>query len=171
VVLAACDTSTRTYRDGMEVETEAITMARSANGIRVLLNTGDYVPIANSGTACLMRIIGDHGFIEYAAWESSYRLVADGHDRELVEIQPFAVSGHQRHLEYLASQIHTGSRDYVVPETSLHALELVEGAYQSHRVRASVNLPWSGQRPEGTDTWDPGTPYRGTGGGRNGRQL
>lgn len=171
VVLAACDTSTRTYRDGMEVETEAITMARSASGVRVLLNTGDYVPIAVPGVACLMRIVGDRGFIEYAAWESRYRLVADGHDRELVEVEPFAVSGHQRHLEYLASQIHTGSRDYVIPETSLQALELVEAAYESHRVRASISLPWSGQAPGADGAWDPGTPYDGVGGGRNGRQL
>jgi predicted dehydrogenase len=171
VVLAACDTSTRTYRDGMEVETEAITMGRCASGVRVLLNTGDDVPIANTGTVCLMRIIGDRGFIEYAAWESSYRLVADGHDRELVEVEPFPVSGHRRHLEYLADQIHTGSRDYIVPETSLHALEIVEAAYESHRVGATVRLPWSGKPPEAAGPWDPGSPYPGTGGGQDGRRL
>ena len=39
LVLTAADTSTRTYRDGMQVETEAITLARTASGVRVLLNT------------------------------------------------------------------------------------------------------------------------------------
>lgn len=171
VVLTAADTSSRTYRDGMQVETEAITMARTANGVRVLLNTGDRVPIWRSDTPCLMRIVGDRGFIEFGAFEPRYLLVADGHDRELVEVEPFAVSGHQRHLEFLADQVELGVRDYLIPDTSLQALEIVEAAYESNRVGGSVNLPIDGAQPERVRAWNPGEPYSGAGGGRNGREL
>ncbi|MDZ4046620.1 MAG: hypothetical protein U1E32_12710, partial [Rhodoglobus sp.] len=139
-------------------------------GVRVLLNTGDYVPVPEE-TVCLMRIVGTRGFIEFKAFESSYVIVAPGHDRTIVEVEPFAVSGHQRHLEYLADQIESGQADYGIPDTSLQALEIVEAAYLSHRTRGSVVLPIAvEQAPPGAD-WDPGTPYSGTGGGRNGREL
>ena len=171
MVLTAADSSTRTYRDGMQVETEAVTMARAANGVRVLLNTGDRVPIWRGDTPCLMRIIGDQGFIEFGAFEPNYLLVAAGHDREFVEVEPFAVSGHQRHLEFLAEQIESGSRDYLIPETSLQALEIVEAAYESKRAGGSVLLPIDGAQPERAADWNPGEPYSGVGGGRNGREL
>jgi predicted dehydrogenase len=171
LVLAAADRSTRTYRDGMQVETEAITMARTTNGVRVLLNTGDHVPVWRDDTPCLMRIVGDRGYIEFGAFEPRYLLVADGHDRELVEVEPFAVSGHQRHLEFLADQVATASRDYLIPETSLQALQIVEAAYESIRVGGSVTFPLGATQPERDVHWDPGQPYSGTGGGRNGREL
>lgn len=170
MVLAAADTSTRTYRDGMQVETEAITMARAANGVRVLLNTGDTIPVPDE-TVCLMRIIGTRGYIEFKAFESSYVLVAPGHDRDVVKVEPFVVSGHQRHLEYLADQIRSGEHDYRIPDTSLQALEIVEAAYQSIRTKGSVVLPIKSAQPHPGDGWDPGSPFDGTGGGRNGREL
>jgi predicted dehydrogenase len=170
-VLAAADTSTRTFRDGMQVETEAITMARTADGVRVLLNTGDDVPISRTGTPCLMRIIGDRGFIEFGAFEPRYLLVADGHDRQAIEVEPFTVSGHQRHLEFLADQIESGTPDYLIPDTSLRALEIVEAAYESIRVGGSVRLPRAGAQPDRSANWFPGTPYSGAGGGRNGRDV
>ena len=171
VVLMAADSSTRTYRDGMQVETEAITMARTTSGVRVLLNTGDHVPISRDDTPCLMRIVGDRGYIEFGAFEPRYLLVADGHDRECVEVEPFAVSGHQRHLEFLADQIDTTSRDYLIPETSLQALQIVEAAYESIRVGGSVTFPLDSRQPGRDAQWDPGEPYSGVGGGRNGREL
>lgn len=170
MVLSTADTSTRTFRDGMQVETEAITLARAASGVRVLLNTGDTIPVPDE-TVCLMRIIGTHGFIEFRAFESSYVLVTADHDRTVVVVEPFAVSGHQRHLEHLADQIHSGERDYVIPDTSLQALEIVEAAYQSNRSGSSVVLPIEGQQPDPGTDWDPGAPYSGSGGGRNGREL
>lgn len=170
-VLTAADTSTRTFRDGMQVETEAITMARTASGVRVLLNTGDQVPMSRDGTVCLMRIIGSHGFIEFGAFESEYVLVAPGHDRERVVVPRFEVSGHQRHLEYLADQIEDGHRDYLVPETSLQALEIVEAAYLSKRRGTAIRPPVDGPQVEQGANWDPGLPYSGSGGGRNGREL
>ncbi|MGH3145735.1 MAG: Gfo/Idh/MocA family protein, partial [Rubrobacter sp.] len=38
-VMAACDAGTRTYRDGMQVETIAATYAQTGSGIRVMMNT------------------------------------------------------------------------------------------------------------------------------------
>jgi predicted dehydrogenase len=171
LVLTAADTSTRTFRDGMQVETEAMTMARTANGVRVLLNTGDHVPMSRDDTVCLMRIIGSRGFIEFGAFESVYVLVAPGHDRERVDVAPFEVSGHQRHLEYLADQIEDGHRDYLVPETSLRALEIVEAAYLSKRRGTAIRPPVDGPQVEQGADWDPGIAYSGSGGGRNGREL
>jgi predicted dehydrogenase len=169
-VLTAADTSTRTFRDGMQVETEAITMARTADGVRVLLNTGDSVPISRSDTVCLMRIVGSRGLIEFGAFEPYYVIVSPDHDRVRVDVSPFEVSGHQRHLEHLADQIESGERDYLVPEASLEALRIVEAGYESHRRRGSVSLPLGELEGDGGD-WDPGLAYSGTGGGRNGRDV
>jgi predicted dehydrogenase len=171
-VLTACDVSTRTYRDGMQVETEAITQARCHNGVRLLLNTGDQVPTAHPDTSCLMRIIGDTGLIEYAAWEPRYTIV-DAAGRHTVDVEPFPVSGHRRHLEHLADLIASGTTDDTVPRSSLQALEVVEAAYLSNRERRSVSLPLTETPPaaSGPLTWDPGAPYAGSGGGRNGRTL
>lgn len=170
-VLAAADASTRTYRDGMQVETDAITMARTVANTRVLMHTGDRVPMSRDDTVALFRIIGDHGYIEFGAYESFYTLVTPGHDRVRVDVQPFDVSGHQRHLEHLAAQIHDGTRDYDIPDASLQALEIVEAAYGSARAHGAVTLPISGEQPPRPDDWNPGTPYSGVGGGRNGREL
>lgn len=170
-VLAATDSSTRTFRDGMQVETEAVTIARAQNNVRVFLNTGDRVAMTRDDTVCLMRIIGSKGYIEFGAYESFYIVVSDGNDRVRVEVEPFAVSGHQRHLEYLADQIESGARDYSVPDTSLQALEVVDAAYRSARSRRAVILPIDGAQPDDGGDWDPGMPYSGVGGGRNGREL
>lgn len=170
-VLAAVDSSTRTFRDGMQVETEAITMARAENNVRVLLNTGDHVAMSRDDTVCLMRIVGANGYIEFGAYESYYIVVGPGSNRVRVDVEPFAVSGHQRHLEHLADQIESGNRDYGVPDTSLQALEVVDAAYQSARLGKAVILPIGGEQPADGDNWDPGRPYSGVGGGRNGREL
>jgi predicted dehydrogenase len=170
VVLTAADSSTRTFRDGMQVETEALTMARTTNGIRALMNTGDTVPLSRD-TTCLMRIIGSHGYLEYGAWESWYTLVSPGRDRVRIDVPAFAVSGHQRHLEHLADQIESGDRDYRIPNMSLQALEVVEAAYLSNRIGATVHLPLDSRQEHRGQGWEPGRPYGGTGGGRNGRQL
>ena len=173
-VLTACDVSTRTYRDGMQVETEAITQARCADGTRLLLNTGDDIPTAHPDTSCLMRIVGDHGMLEYAAWESRYTVI-DDHRRQVVDVAPFEVSGHRRHLEHLADLIAADRLDETVPRSSVRALEVVEAAYLSNRERRAVSLPLSqpASAPPAAELspWDPGAPYSGVGGGRNGRTL
>jgi predicted dehydrogenase len=170
-VLCACDTGTRTYRDGLQVETEAVTLAVCGNGTRLILNTGDYVPVARDNAACLMRIVGEDGYIEYCAWQDSYRLVTPNAGNRVVAVEPSPVSGHRRHLEHLADLIDSGTVDYEVPDSSVRALEVVEAAYLSNRTGASVSLPIATfQKPAATD-WDPGTPYSGVGGGRDGRKL
>ncbi|GAA1918347.1 hypothetical protein GCM10009775_08650 [Microbacterium aoyamense] len=170
-VLAAADASTRTFRDGMQVETDAITLARTASGVRLLMHTGDRVPMSRNDTVALFRIIGDNGFIEFGAYEGHYTLVTPRNDRVRVDVEPFEVSGHRRHLEFLARQIRDGSRDYSVPDSSLQALEVVEAAYESARVHGAVLLPIDGDQPRRPEDWFPGAPYSGSGGGRNGREL
>jgi hypothetical protein len=62
-------------------------------------------------------------------------------------------------------------------ERSLAALELCDAAYTSAREQRAVNLrggnrlraPGPGAAAPGD--WDPGRPYAGTGGGRDGRRL
>ena len=88
-----------------------------------------------------------------------------------MNVTPFVVSGHQRHLEHLADQIESGARDYRVPESSLRALEIVEAAYLSKRLGTAIRLPIDGPQADRGADWDPGRPYSGVGGGRNGREL
>lgn len=169
-VLTATDTSTQTFRDGMQVETSGVTLARTASGVRLVLETGDDVPIAHHDTACLMRFVGDDGHIEYAVWDNRYTLVGrDG--RTVIDGEAATVTGHRHHLEHLADLIESGTLDWSVPETSLRALEIVESAYLSARIGASVNLPLSSFVPPARLDWDLGVPYSGVGGGRNGREL
>lgn len=178
-VMAACDSSSRTFRDGMQVETIAVSYVQTLGGVRAVMNTGDHVavnPEAN-GFETLFRIVGTQGQIEYPAWSDSYRLQNATHPHGAHFTVPDApVSGHQRHLEHLAAQIAAGAPDYTIPESSLLALELCEGAYLSSQHRCQVRFPLAGfvppsvVPPSATD-WQPGQPYNGTGGGRDGRKL
>jgi predicted dehydrogenase len=127
--------------------------------------------MSRTDTVALFRIVGDHGYIEFGAYEGYFTLVTPSNDRVRVDVEPFAVSGHQRHLEHLAAQIHDGTRDYVIPDTSLQALEIVEAAYESARAHGAVVPPLDGEQPARPDDWNPGAPYSGVGGGRNGREL
>ncbi|WP_157987908.1 Gfo/Idh/MocA family protein [Jiangella endophytica] len=170
-VLAACDTSTRTFRDGMQVETEATVVARCRNGTRMIMNTGDHLPVAGSRTGAVIRIVGTDGLIEYAPWENEYAIAAAGAPRSVVTGAPLGVSGHQYHLDHLADLLATNTVDDVVPATSLAALEVVEAAYLSHRERAAVSLPLEHFVAPERSGWDPGAPYAGVGGGRDGRRL
>jgi predicted dehydrogenase len=170
-VLCACDTATRTFRDGFQVETEAVTLVTCGNGTRLVMHTGDYVPMARDDVACLMRIVGDEGYIEYGAWRDDYRLVSARTGERLVAVEPSEVSGHRRHLEHLADLIDTGSLDYEVPGSSVRALEVVEAAYLSHRTGAAIDLPIATFPVPALTDWDPGVPYSGAGGGRDGRRL
>jgi hypothetical protein len=83
----------------------------------------------------------------------------------------FPVFGHQRHLEHLADMIASGEHHYRIPEGSLLALEVCEGAYLSSRHRCQVTFPLESFTPPPPTDWDPGQPYSGVGGGRDGRKL
>jgi predicted dehydrogenase len=171
-VMAAIDTSTRTYRDGMQVETSAVTYAQTRSGLRIVMNTGDYVTIGETGKSTLFRLIGTRGTIDFYAWESRYRVQnAAFPNGQLIEVPQSTRSGHQMHLENRAAQMDSGTPDYLVAETSLAALELVDAAYLAGKHHCAVNLPLASFIPPAANDWDAGKPYSGTGGGRDGRKL
>ncbi len=170
-VMAACDASSRTYRDGIQVETMAVTYAQARSGVRIVLNTGDYVKTMREGKDTLFRLVGTEGQIEFWAWESAYRIVdARNPGGKLVEVPP-AGKGHRDHLETMARQIDEGTTDYSIPESSLQALELCEAAYLACKHGCRVDLPLANFTPPGRSDWEPGKPYSGHGGGRDGRKL
>lgn len=171
-VMALADASTRTYRDGMQVETTAITYVQTVGGVRAVMHTGDEVLIRRPGKNTLFRLVGTHGVIEFWAWESAYKLTNPAFPNgELFQVERYAQSAHQRHLEAMAEQIDAQRPDYAIAESSLTALELCEGAYLSSALRCQVLLPLSRFAPPRRTRWRPGRPYSGRGGGRDGRKL
>ena len=91
-VMAAGDASTRTYRDGMQVETLAVTYAQTTDGVRVVMQTGDYVQPSEEGKDTLFRLIGTQGTLDFYGWEPRYRLLnAEYPQGQLVEVTPDAV--------------------------------------------------------------------------------
>ena len=171
-VMAICESSTRTFRDGIQVETTAVTYAQTKSGIRVVMNTGDDIKINREGKNTLFRLIGTLGQIEFWGWENSYFIQNKEFPCGKIFIpKELNVTGHQRHLENMANMIYTGNSDYKIPESSLLALELCEGAYVSNRYRCKVTFPVDNFNPPVKITWDPGMPYLGKGGGRDGRKL
>ena len=173
-VLALCDRSTRTYRDGMQVETLAVMSAITQSGVRVVMHTGDYLPVnADNGSDFLFRLIGTQGQIEFYGWGASYRVVSPEFPMgEAFTPAEEPTSAHRRHLENMAAQIDRGTPNYIVADSSLLALEIVEGAYLSSRYGCAVSFPVDGFVPPapGND-WEPGQPYSGANGGRDGRKL
>lgn len=171
-VMALAEASTRTYRDGMQVETTAVTYAQTVSGIRVVMQTGDDVLINQPGKNTLFRIVGTQGLIEFWGWENEYRLVntafPGGQTIIPTEAPP---SRHQRHLEHLAAMMDGAPVDYTIPESSLMALEICEAAYLSSRHRCKVTFPFNQFTPPPEPDWTPGEPYTGSGGGRDGRKL
>ena len=171
-VLATCDASTRTYRDGMQVETTAVTYIQMQSGLRVVMNTGDYVKSSEPGESILFRLVGTQGTLDFYAWKSRYRLCnAEFPHGQIIEVDPGPQSAHQKYLERLAAQIDHQTTDYTWPAASLAALELCEAAYLSNQQRAVVSLPVTGFTALPPTDWVPGKPYSGQGGGRDGRRL
>jgi predicted dehydrogenase len=172
-VMAACDASTRTYRDGMQVETLAVTYAQTVSGVRVVMQTGDYVQSSEPGKDFLFRLVGTAGTLDFYGWEPRYRLLnAEYPNGELFEVGRGPRTPHQRHLENMAAQMDQGEPDYALAEGSLMALEMCEAAYLSCRHGgAPVTLPLAEFVPPQPVEWQPGQPYSGQGGGRNGREL
>jgi predicted dehydrogenase len=174
-VLAACDATTRTYRDGMQVETLAVTSAQTRSGVRVVMHTGDHTRVNAERDPTVFRLFGTAGSIECGAFSersSGYRLINAQHPGGAeIAVEEEPRTRHQRHLENLARCMDEGRPDYAVAESSLAALEMCEAAYLSSRLRCSVSLPLDRfEAPAATD-WDPGSPYGGQGGGRDGRRL
>ena len=168
-VMALCDASARTYRDGMQVETAAVTYAQTQSGVRVVMNTGDSVTVNGAQPSDIMfRIVGSAGIIEFYGWENGYFILNENHPAgEKVTPQPNAISGHRWHLDNMAAQIANDDIEYSIAESSLMALEICEGAYLSSQHRSQVTFPvdqW--QAPTNSD-WQPGQPYAGYGSGHD----
>jgi predicted dehydrogenase len=171
-VLAACDTSTRTYRDGMQVETVAVTYVENMNGVRMILHTGDFIRVNTPGKKTLFRLTGTGGIIEFWGWEKGYSILnAQFPAGQIIVPDEFPVFGHRRHLENLATQTWSRTPDYRLPESSLTALEICEAAFLSRQHRCQVGFPLASFTPPARSDWEPGKPYSGTGGGRDGREL
>lgn len=170
-VMALCDSTSRTFRDGMQVETRAVTYAQTRSGVRVVMHTGDDIRVSREGKDTLFRIIGTTGIIEFWGWERAYVLqnAANPGGRSFT-MAPAAVAGHQFHLEHIAAMMGKAP-DYRIPESSLLALEICEGAYLSSRHHCQVDFPVDSFAIPKISDWDPGMPYSGTGGGRDGRAL
>ena len=171
-VLAACDKTTRTFRDGMQVETVAVTYLQMINGVRVVMHSGDTVRSNGRRNAVTFRIIGSGGQIEFWGWASDCHLINAKHPEGiLLTPEEQTTSLHQRHLENLLPMIASGVSDYSIPESSLAALEICEAAYLSARHGVEIQFPFDRfEIPEPND-WEPGMPYLGKGGGRDGRKL
>ena len=170
-VMAITESSTRTHRDGMQVETTAITYVQTLGGVRAVMHTGDDVEIRRPDKGFIFRLVGTEGMIEFWAFESAYRILNRAcPEARLIRVERNPISHHQRYLEELADQIDEGRTDYRLPETSLAALELCEAAYLSSAHRCKVNLPLSEFEIPVEPDWSPGKPYEGKG-GRDGRKL
>ena len=171
-VLSACESSTRTYRDGMQVETTAVTSVQTRGGVRCLMTTGDHVQILPPEKSTSFRLFGTKGTIEFWGWNSQYRIRNEQHaSGTLIESAPGERPGHQIHLENLVAQMDEGRPDYRIAESSQMALELCEAAYLSSRHRCKVAFPLEAFAIPADINWDPGKPYSGSGGGRDGRKL
>ena len=170
-VMSLSEASTMTYRDGMQVETTAITYVQTVGGVRAVMETGDDVRIRRPDKGMLFRLIGTEGMIEFWAWESAYRLTNRAHPGGChLQVERYAQGPHQRYLEDLAEQMDSARTDYALPRRSLTALELCEGAYLSSAHRAKVTLPLAEYVVPIALDWNPGRPYDGRG-GRDGRKL
>jgi predicted dehydrogenase len=164
-VHTALDTSTKTFRDGLQVETAATTSIVHASGLRVILHTGDETPVNVEGKAFVFRLLGEKGWIEFWGWEHGF---LQSGTRVIPDELP--VTGHRRHLESLLHQLDGKPHDFTVARASLEALELCEAAYLSGRHRVLVRLPLSElSLPAAKLDWAAGEPYAGVGGGRDGR--
>ncbi len=162
-VLAACDKTTRTFRDGMQVETVAVTYVQMVNGLRVVMKTGDTIRSNGRRDGVTFRIIGTGGQIEFWGWEPDYHLInARYPEGILIAPEEQAISSHQRHLENLVPMIVSGETDYSLPESSLVALEICEAAYLSARHGVEVKFPLDRFEIPDPNDWDPGIPYRPT---------
>ncbi len=171
-VLAASDKTTRTYRDGMQVETVAVTYVQMVNGVRIVMQTGDAIRSNGRRSGTTFRIIGTAGMIEFWGWEADYHLINSEYPQG-IQITPTEQPStlHQRHLENLLPMIASGTPDYSVPESSLAALEICEAAYLSARHGVEIRFPLNQFKIPAPNDWEPGMPYCGEGGGRDGRKL
>jgi predicted dehydrogenase len=174
-ILAALDTSDRTYRDSMQVESSGVTYAQTVSGIRYVMHAGDRVLVTEEQgkqTTTLFRLVGNEGLITFYGVHPEYRIL-NAENPEGTDVRPeaFRKTEHEIHLNHMAEQIDSGELDYGIPDSSLTALEYCEAAYLSHRHRCKINFTLETFEPPAPGDWDPGAVYGGVGGGLDGRSL
>lgn len=176
-LLAQCDGTTRTYREGMKVETIGTIRGATKSGIRLTLESGDYVRpygVDYSGEGdeiSLIRIVGSTGMIEMYPWRKGYYICnKEFPDGMFIVPEEYPVTWHQSVLEKLAGMIESGEHDYTISESALTAVQLVEAAFLSNRHHCMVKFPLSSFTPPEPSGWDVGTAYQGEE-GRDGMNL
>lgn len=171
-VLTACDTSTRTFRDGLQVETAAITLAETTSGARIYMTSGDDIALPSGTEFATIAVFGPKGTIDFRPFQAGFNVIVDGRPRERLDPAKPAPAGHRAHLEQLAWFVTHGQTGDRGVDRSVAALEICEAAYHSNRTRSTVCPPVTDL--SGTivsQQWDPGSPYSGEGGGRDGRNV
>ena len=112
-VLCQCDATTKTFRDGMQVETEAVTSVVTQNGVRYIMHTGDYTLVNAAGRGgeakdFAFRLVGDDGMMLFFGWENGYRLMNAAHPGgEWIYPEPIP-----RHRASQASGKHGGANGF-----------------------------------------------------------
>lgn len=147
-------------------------MCRWATGVRIVMQTGDTIRSNGRRDGPTFRIIGTLGQIEFWGWEPDSHLINPSHPegrRIAPEEQPTSL--HQRHLENLLPMIAAHEPDYSLPESSLTALEICEAAYRSAKHGVEIRFPLDRFEIPAPNDWEPGAPYLGHGGGREGRKI
>lgn len=172
-VFAAIDATTRTYRDGMQVETEALSYIVTKSGVRAIINTGDYIKLTRPDQSLFFRLVGTHGIIEFPGWSGPVTIVNQQFPQRqaITEFAPQSCTNHQQHLEWMAEQMDNGRPDYTIADSSQAALEITEAIYLSGETRQKIFFPLDSFVPLPIPQWHPGKPYAGQGGGRDGRKL
>lgn len=171
-VMSTCESSSRTYRDGIQVETTGVTYVQTKKGTRLVMNTGDNVKINIEGAKMVYKLIGSRGQIHF--WGDGdlfYIQNKEYPSGRIIQSKPPETFPHQWYLDNMAGMISTGKPDYHIPETSLRALKICEAAYLSSKYQCKVTFPYEDFKLPEKSNWDPGSPYSGTGGGRDGRKL
>ena len=170
-VMGSIDTTSRTFRDGLQVETMGVTYVQMESGVRLVMQTGDDTEVDNAQT--LFRFYGSAGTIEWRLQESSYSILNGAHPQSAVVPVPACDprSPHERYVEHLAEQMDSQVFDYEIPDLSLTALEICEAAYVSATHRCRVHFPFESFEVPSENDWVPGSPYSGSGGGLDGRNL
>jgi hypothetical protein len=150
----------------MQVETTGVVYGPDESGVRVALNTGDEWSATQTRGSILLPDSRLGGQILHGGWCESYRIPKQ-------EVQPQGdacqeLAPMRRHPSE-ASRKHgrtwwiQGKADYSIPESSLAALEMVEGAYVSKPPRCKVDSASRQIQDSACPRLGPWRPYSGKG--------
>lgn len=168
-VMAATESSTKTYRDGMQVETTGVSYTQTRSGIRCIMQTGDDTLVLSESGGLSYKIIGYNGIIEWG--KGGYYIQSPKHpSRTFIEAKSGYTKAH--YVNILADEIESGKADYSNMDASLTALQIVEASYLAGKFQQKITFPWDPKKIAALkrdEVYWPGVPYPGHGGGRNGK--